>query len=68
MNPLIVNMEYHMQVRPRVPMRSVTKSTDVVHIATISARDLKSFSVSTVLNESFSHVCKTILCEALILE
>lgn len=46
-NPLINNLEYHMQVRPRVQMRIVTKSTDVVHIATISACDFKSFSIST---------------------
>jgi hypothetical protein len=47
MNPLIIDLEYYMQVQSRVPMRSVTKSTDLVHLATISARDLKSFSTST---------------------
>jgi hypothetical protein len=47
MNPLIIDLEYHMQVQPRVLMRSVAKSTDLVHLATISARDLKSLSTST---------------------
>ena len=36
-----------MQVQPRVLMRSVTKSTDRVHLATISTGDLKSLSTST---------------------
>ena len=47
MNPLIIDLEYYMQVQPRVPVRSVTKSTDLVHLATISAREFKAFPTST---------------------